>query len=95
MQTIPYGETVTYGDLADLLAASRNTPGMSPQAVGNALARNPIMLMIPCHRVIGANGSLTGYAGGIERKRLLLKLEAGEDISAEAHIFRENGQNSP
>lgn len=95
LQTIPYGETVTYGDLADLLAASRNTPGMSPQAVGNALARNPIMLMIPCHRVIGANGSLTGYAGGIERKRLLLKLEAGEDISAEAHKFRENGQNSP
>jgi methylated-DNA-[protein]-cysteine S-methyltransferase len=93
--SIPCGGTVTYGELADLLAASQGKPRMSPLAVGNALARNPVMILIPCHRVIGADGSLTGYAGGIERKRLLLKLEAGEDISADAHIFGGNGQNSP
>ena len=90
LQTVPYGETVSYGELAAALS-----PSCSPQAIGNALARNPISIIIPCHRVIGANGSLTGYAGGNERKRLLLMLESGADISSEAHIFLQSGQNTP
>ena len=71
---IPYGETLTYGDIA-----SRLSDKMSAQAVGGAVAHNPISILIPCHRVIGANGSLTGYAGGLDRKIRLLKLE-GIDI---------------
>jgi methylated-DNA-[protein]-cysteine S-methyltransferase len=69
---IPYGETVSYGELA----ARIGRPG-APRAVGVANARNPIAVIVPCHRVIGADGSLTGYGGGLERKRLLLDLEAG------------------
>jgi methylated-DNA-[protein]-cysteine S-methyltransferase len=69
---IPYGETVSYGELA----ARIGRPG-APRAVGVANARNPISVIVPCHRVIGADGSLTGYGGGLERKRLLLDLEAG------------------
>ncbi|HWF52660.1 MAG TPA: methylated-DNA--[protein]-cysteine S-methyltransferase [Solirubrobacteraceae bacterium] len=69
---IPYGETVSYGELA----ARIGRPG-APRAVGLANARNPISVIVPCHRVIGADGSLTGYGGGLERKRLLLDLEAG------------------
>ena len=72
LQGIPYGETVSYGEIARRIgepAASR--------AVGVANARNPIAVIVPCHRVIGADGSLTGYGGGLERKRLLLDLEAG------------------
>ena len=65
---IPFGETVTYGELARLL-------GTSPRAVGNAVGHNPVSILIPCHRVLGADGSLTGYAGGPERKRALLELE--------------------
>ena len=67
---IPYGETVTYGEIALKLSQS-----MSAQAVGGAVGHNPIAIMIPCHRVLGADGKLTGYAGGIERKIELLKLE--------------------
>ena len=74
---IPYGETVTYGDIAHRLAAERRLPGMSAQAVGGAVGHNPISLIIPCHRVVGADGSLTGYAGGLERKAYLLTLEQG------------------
>lgn len=74
LETIPYGQTSTYGALAKALPQSRGTP-MSPQAVGGAVGRNPISLLIPCHRVIGAQGQLTGYAGGIERKHWLLALE--------------------
>ena len=70
---IPYGETVTYGDIAGVLRSS-------PRAVGSAVGRNPISIIVPCHRVLGAGGSLTGYAGGVERKTALLKLE-GVDIS--------------
>lgn len=75
---IPYGKTTTYGELAKQLAQERALPHMSAQAVGGAVGRNPIALLIPCHRVVGADGSLTGYAGGIERKAWLLKLENGE-----------------
>ena len=70
---IPYGHTVPYGEIA----ASLGLPPGAARAVGGAVGRNPISLMIPCHRVVGANGSLTGYAGGIERKKRLLELEKG------------------
>lgn len=73
--TIPYGQTLTYGDVAMQAAKRLNRPTMSAQAVGNALAHNPILLIIPCHRVIGANGALTGYAGGLRRKTQLLAWE--------------------
>lgn len=72
---IPYGETTTYGALARELACQRGCEHMSAQAVGNAVGRNPISIVIPCHRVLGANGALTGYAGGVERKQWLLALE--------------------
>ncbi len=70
LSEIPYGKTVTYGDIA-----SRISPSMSPQAVGGAVGHNPIAILIPCHRVMGANGRITGYAGGIDKKRALLKIE--------------------
>ncbi len=72
---IPYGKITTYGALAKALAQSKGLPRMSAQAVGNAVGRNPISILIPCHRVLGAGGRLTGYAGGLERKKALLKLE--------------------
>lgn len=72
---IPYGETRTYGSIAAQIARERGLEGMSAQAVGGAVGHNPISLIIPCHRVVGANGNLTGYAGGIRRKVRLLKLE--------------------
>ena len=68
--TIPYGETVSYGDVA-----RRISPTMSAQAIGGAVGRNPIGIIIPCHRVIGADGSLTGYGGGLERKQWMLEME--------------------
>jgi len=73
--TIPYGNVVCYGDIAKTIANKHNMARMSAQAVGQAVGRNPIAILIPCHRVIGADGSLTGYAAGIERKRALLTLE--------------------
>lgn len=75
MLTIPYGHTMTYGEIADVIAKQKNLTKMSAQAVGGAVGHNPISIIIPCHRVIGANGSLTGYAGGIDKKIKLLKLE--------------------
>lgn len=72
---IPYGETVSYGQIAACLARERGLPFVSPRAVGGAVGRNPVSLIVPCHRVLGADGSLTGYAGGRERKRSLLLLE--------------------
>lgn len=72
---IPYGHTTTYGDIARELAARRGIPRMSAQAVGGAVGRNHISIIIPCHRVVGADGSLTGYAGGLAIKRRLLELE--------------------
>ena len=73
--TIPYGQTRTYGEIASVIAARRGLPHMSAQAVGGAVGHNPISLLIPCHRVVGADGSLTGYAGGVDKKAQLLKLE--------------------
>lgn len=74
---IPYGRTVTYGELAARVAARLGRSVMSARAVGGAVGRNPILLIVPCHRVVGADGSLTGYAGGLERKCSLLELERG------------------
>ena len=75
MLTIPYGKTMTYGEIADKIAEQKGIARMSAQAVGGAVGHNSISLIIPCHRVIGANGNLTGYAGGIDRKVKLLALE--------------------
>jgi methylated-DNA-[protein]-cysteine S-methyltransferase len=69
---IPYGETASYGEIARQIGVPS-----AARAVGMANARNPVAVIVPCHRVIGANGSLTGYGGGLERKRFLLELEAG------------------
>ena len=73
--TIPYGQTMTYGQIAKIMAAGTEKKHMSAQAVGGAVGHNPISLIIPCHRVIGANGELTGYAGGIAIKEKLLQSE--------------------
>ena len=78
--TIPYGKVITYGEIARKISKAMNKDKMSAQAVGNAVAHNPISIIIPCHRVIGANGNLTGYAGGLDIKMRLLKHE-GVDIS--------------
>ena len=75
MKMIPYGETVTYGEIAASIAKKRGLARMSAQAVGGAVGWNPICIIIPCHRVIGANGSLTGYGGGIANKIALLAHE--------------------
>lgn len=72
---IPYGEVITYGDIAKRIAVLKGVETMSAQAVGGAVGHNPISIIIPCHRVVGSNGSLTGYAGGIERKKWLLAHE--------------------
>lgn len=73
--TIPYGQTRTYGEISAQMAKSRGITHMSARAVGGAVGHNPISILIPCHRVIGANGNLTGYGGGIDRKIKLLTLE--------------------
>lgn len=72
---IPYGQTTTYGEIARQLAKKQGLERMSAQAVGGAVGHNEISIIIPCHRVVGADGSLTGYAGGIGKKEALLKLE--------------------
>lgn len=77
VRQIPYGETASYGDLARQLG-----DGTTPQEVGAAVGRNPVCLLVPCHRVVGAGGKLTGYAGGLARKRFLLDLEA--DVAGRA-----------
>lgn len=73
--TIPYGEVTTYNDIAKEIAKQKGIERMSAQAVGGAVGHNPISIIIPCHRVVGTNGSLTGYAGGIDKKVYLLKRE--------------------
>ena len=75
LQTIPYGKLITYREIAELIAKKRGIAKMSARAVGNAVGRNPISILVPCHRVVGSDGKMTGYAGGIERKVKLLKLE--------------------
>ena len=72
---IPYGKTVTYGQIASKIAEMKKLPRMSAQAVGSAVGHNEIAIIIPCHRVVGTNGNLTGYAGGIDKKISLLELE--------------------
>ncbi|EFF67192.1 6-O-methylguanine DNA methyltransferase, DNA binding domain protein [Selenomonas noxia ATCC 43541] len=74
LRTIPYGQTVTYGAIARRIEQNTGCR-MSAQAVGGAVGRNPISILIPCHRVVGTNGSLTGYAGGIDKKERLLRWE--------------------
>ena len=78
---IPYGEVITYGNIAKKIAKKQGRESMSSQAVGGAVGHNPISIIIPCHRVVGSNGSLTGYAGGIDVKIKLLALE-GFDTSS-------------
>lgn len=73
--TIPYGKTMTYGEIAKLMAENRGAENMSAQAIGGAVGHNPISIIVPCHRVMGKNGSLTGYAGGVDIKEKLLKFE--------------------
>lgn len=84
---IPYGKTITYKDISEKLIASGKYKKMSNQAVGGAVACNPISLIIPCHRVVGTGGSLTGYAGGLHRKMKLLKLEG---INTDNFFFPKN-----
>ena len=76
LQTIPYGETTTYGDIGKQIAQQQGKEKFSAQAVGGAVGHNPISIIVPCHRVIGSNGQLTGYAGGIERKKYMLDPES-------------------
>ena len=76
--TIPYGHTMTYGAIAAEIAERKGLPGMSAQAVGGAVGHNAISLIIPCHRVVGSNGSLTGFAGGLDKKLKLLVLEQAD-----------------
>lgn len=78
MNTIKYGETLTYGDIAKMIAEERGLKRMSAQAVGGAVGWNPICIIIPCHRVVGANGNLTGYGGGIRNKIALLASEKND-----------------
>ncbi len=75
LKDIPYGQTMTYGEVAEIIAERRNIEQMSSQAVGQAVGHNPIAIIIPCHRVMGANGKITGYAGGIDKKIVLLNIE--------------------
>lgn len=77
LRTIPYGETMTYGMIAGRIG-EKTGRRMAAQAVGGAVGRNPISIIVPCHRVIGTDGSLTGYAGGLERKKWLLEWERGD-----------------
>ena len=76
--TIPYGKTMSYGAIAGRIAAKRGLKHLSAQAVGGAIGHNAISIIVPCHRVVGANGSLTGYAGGLDRKVKLLTLEKAD-----------------
>ncbi|WP_165054409.1 MULTISPECIES: methylated-DNA--[protein]-cysteine S-methyltransferase [unclassified Adlercreutzia] len=80
LRSIPYGELTTYGEIARLITAQRGGVRTAPLAVGGAVGHNPISIIVPCHRVVGADGSLTGYAGGLGVKRALLELE-GVDLS--------------
>lgn len=80
MLTIPYGKVITYNDIAKIIAKMDNISKMSSQAVGGAIGWNPICIIIPCHRVVGQNGNLTGYGGGLNNKVKLLELEKNDMI---------------
>ena len=75
---IPYGKTMTYGEIGKMIAQQRGLTHMSAQAVGGAVGHNPVSIVVPCHRVVGTNGSLTGYAGGVDKKIKLLELEQAD-----------------
>ena len=77
LKKIPYGEVTSYGEIARKIAEKRGVERMSAQAVGGAVGRNPIAIIVPCHRVVGSNGGLTGYAGGLDKKAELLRAERG------------------
>jgi methylated-DNA-[protein]-cysteine S-methyltransferase len=77
---IPYGKLTTYGKIAEQLAIQEGLTSVSAQAVGGAVGHNPVSLLIPCHRVLGANGSLAGYAGGLDKKAALLRLEGANPL---------------
>ena len=81
MLTIPFGQSMTYGEIANKIAREKGVSQMSAQAVGGAVGHNSISLIIPCHRVVGTNGSLTGYAGGIDKKIKLLAMEKADMTS--------------
>ena len=86
--SIPYGKTVSYGQIAGQIAEKRGIPRMSARAVGGAVGHNPISIIIPCHRVVGSKGNLTGYGGNLERKLELLKLEKAD---TEGFFFPKKG----
>ena len=81
LKKIPYGQVVSYGEIAAAIAKSRGLKRMSAQAVGGAVGHNPVSVIIPCHRVVGTNGHLTGYAGGLDKKEELLRLERADHTS--------------
>ena len=87
IQEIPYGETMTYGEIAQRMAKQMGKEKMSAQAVGGAVGKNPLSIIIPCHRVIGKSGNITGYGGGIKRKLTLLALE---QVAPEIYHVPEN-----
>lgn len=89
MNSIPFGKTITYNDIAKTIAKKRQINKMSAQAVGGAVGKNPICIIVPCHRVVGQNGNLTGYGGGLKNKIALLKLE-GNDMSK---FYLKEGKN--
>ena len=86
---IPYGQTITYGAIADQIAKKRGLSRMSAQAVGGAVGHSNLSIIVPCHRVVGSDGSLTGYAGGIERKTFLLNLENARAAEVTIGILKE------
>ncbi|HEX5608589.1 MAG TPA: methylated-DNA--[protein]-cysteine S-methyltransferase [Solirubrobacterales bacterium] len=95
---IPYGETTTYGEIAAAIDPSLYGAGVEeyerPRVVGTAIGSNPLPVVVPCHRVIGADGSLTGYFGGLERKRILLDLESGSEAGWTPPSKRAGGQTT-
>ena len=90
MLAIPRGETRTYGDIAAEIARERGVPRVSAQAVGQAVGRNPLCILVPCHRVVGAGGRLVGYGGGLANKAALLRLEAWSGLTPHAEALRES-----
>lgn len=91
LQKIPYGKTMTYGEIAEIIAKQKGLSHMSAQAVGGAVGHNRISIIVPCHRVVGANGSLTGYAGGIDKKVKLLALEKSVQNEARGESCPDKG----